>query len=524
MGRLNVGVIDILGKSATRKAWSRFIRANNTSIMPQVVAVWCEELGHDVSMVYYNGPEVMAGGIPDDVDIVFVNAFSQNAMLAYALSHYYRSKGAVTVLGGPHARSYPDDSVKYFDYAVGFCDKALLDDILHDCAPHRPLGHFLSTQRRLASLPGVAQRWPFMQPIMAQAKLLQAIPMIGSLGCPYTCSFCIDALVPYQPLDFEALKEDLRFVLKNKARRTLVAWHDPNFGVRFNDYLDVIEAAVPPGRITFLAEMSLSLLTEEHCKRLKKNGFKVLLPGIESWYDIGDKSKLRATKGLEKVNRIAEQARMIMSYIPYLQGNLIVGLDADEGPEPFELSKRFLEQVPGVYPLFSLLTSYGRNAPDNLRYQREGRVLNIPFHFLNQTHASNVRPKNYTWPELFAYTTDLLDATFSRSANWRRFKAVKHPWTRLEQLLRGTSSGRGHKYKNMRLLRDRVDDPQVRRYFEGETQELPRFYIDPIRKDLGWLWDWLPEGAIYHDPYAYLKSFDGKAQTEPAIRAGMATA
>ncbi len=75
----------------------------------------------------------------------------------------------------------------------------------------------------------------------------------------------------------------------------------------------------------------------------------------------------------------------------------------------------------------------------------------------------------------------------------------------------------------MRLLRDRVADPQVRRYFEGETTELPWFYVDPIRKDLRWLWDWLPEGAIYHDPNTYLKSLNGEAQTEPTIRAGMAT-
>ena len=145
MRKLKIGVIDILGKSQTKKAWSRFIRANNTSIMPQVLAVWCQELGHDVSMAYYNGPEVMAGSIPDDVDMVFVNAFSQNAMLAYALSNYYRTMGAVTVLGGPHSRSYPDDTVKYFDYAVGFCDKDLLRDILQDCAQHRPRGQFLSS-------------------------------------------------------------------------------------------------------------------------------------------------------------------------------------------------------------------------------------------------------------------------------------------------------------------------------------------------------------------------------------------
>ena len=51
---------------------------------------------------------------------------------------------------------------------------------------------------------------------MAETKLFRVIPIIGSLGCPYTCSFCVDAVVPYQPLDFEALKDDLRFILKQK--------------------------------------------------------------------------------------------------------------------------------------------------------------------------------------------------------------------------------------------------------------------------------------------------------------------
>ncbi len=506
MKKRAVGVIDILGKSTARSVWSRFIRANNTSIMAQVVAIWCEELGHDVSMGFYDGPEVMAGGISDDVDVVFINVYSHTAQLGYALSNYYRAKGAVTVIGGPHARSYPEDAAKYFDYVVGFCDKELIRDLLQDGERQRPQGQFLSTGRQPPQLPGVEQRWPFMQPIMAKAKIMKAIPVIGSLGCPYTCSFCTDALVPYQTLDYEALKEDLVFILKNKLPRTIVAWHDPNFGVRFNDFLGVIEEAVPPGEITFLAEMSLSLLSEEHCQRLAHNGFKVLLPGIESWFDIGDKSKMRATKGEEKVRRLAVQARMIQSYIPYLQGNLIVGLDADEGPEPFELTKRFLDEVPVIYPLVSLLTSYGQSAPDNLDYQRAGRVLNIPFHFLNQTHAMNVRPKNYAWEEFFNYTADMLAYAFSPSVIARRFRATKHTGTRIEQLFRGFSDGRRRKQKSYQMLQDQLKKPAVRRYFEGETTDLPSFYVEPVRKDLRWLWDWLPEGALYHDPNAYFSS------------------
>ena len=524
MRKLTIGVVDFLTKSASKKTYSRFIRANNQSIMPQVVAVWCEELGHEVHMAYFNGPEVLAGGLPDDLDVLFISAFSQHAMLAYALSAFYRSKGAVTVIGGPHPRSYPDDAVKYFDYAVGLCDKALIRDILQEASPHRPLGHALSAQQQPTHLPGARQRWKFQRLIMAEAKLFRVIPIIGSLGCPYTCSFCVDAVVPYQPLDFEALEEDLRFILKHKAPRTLVAWHDPNFGVRFDDYLGLIEEAVPPGSLVFGAESSLALLKEDHCKRLARNGFRIIWPGIETWFDIGGKSKVQSTKGIEKVRRLAAHINMVSSYIPYVQANMILGLDVDEGPEPFELSKRFVDLAPGILPHFSLLMSYGRSAPDNLRYQREERVLNVPFHFLNQLHAMNVRPQNYAWPAFFDHVIDLYAYVFSWPAIAKRFAANRTMMTRLAQLLRGAASERSHSLVNHLRTRQRLKDPATLRYFNGETTALPDFFVDPIRQDLGWLWAWLPEGAIYHDPNAYLHSLNGDATHSVDAHAGMEVA
>ena len=56
-------------------------------------------------------------------------------------------------------------------------------------------------------------------------------------------------------------------------------------------------------------------------------------------------------------------------------------------------------------------------------------------------------------------------------------------------------------------LRQRLDtDRQVQRYFEQETTELPEFYAEQVRRDLGPLWDWLPPGALTHDPNAYRES------------------
>jgi len=505
---MRIGIIDLLGKEPPTNGYSRLMRANNTSIMAQVVGVWCEQEGHEVHIAYYSGPERLAGGIPDDIDLLFVNAFSQCALLAYAFSGMYRARGVPTVLGGPHARSYPEDARRYFDYVVGFCCRETLRDILADAELHPGEGVYLSALRQPESLPGLRERWKFLKPSMDTAKVLKLVPLLGSLGCPYKCSFCIDAVVGYQPLGTDGIVDDLRFYRELRLPRAVAVWHDPNFAIRFDETLDAIEEAVPPGSITFFAESSMSLLSEDHLKRLRRNGFRAVAPGIESWYDIGDKSRMRSVRGEEKMRRLAEQANLVNEYVPYTQCNLIFGLDADEGPEPFELTKQFIDLAPGVYPHYALLSSFGRNAVLNLEYQRDGRVVPVPFHFMDLVQSMNVRPKNYGWAEFYDHVIDTMDYSFSPRALARRFmKNRRAPHIALEQLFRGWSSERNNRTAYHRTMRHWLrHDPQVRAFFGGETREVPRVMTEQIRRHLGPLWPHLPAGAMEHDPQAYLRS------------------
>jgi hypothetical protein len=330
--------------------------------------------------------------------------------------------------------------------------------------------------------------------------------MIGSLGCPYTCSFCIDSTVDYQALSFDQIRADLRFLLA-RLRRPRVAWHDPNFGVRFDDTLAAIEDAVPPGRIDFIAESSLSLLSEARLPRLKRNGFKALLPGIESWYALGNKSKTGRRAGMEKVRQVSEHVNLVLRYIPYVQTNFVLGLDDDEGTEPFELTKRFLDLTPGAFPGYSLLSAFGRAAPLNLELQRAGRVLPFPHHFLNNNLAMNVRPKHYSWSAFYDRVIDLTRYSFSWRAIGRRLAANREPIPRWMNVVRAVSSegfGRARYYATVRRLLE--SDVSVRRYFEGERERLPAFYAERVRRDLGPWWHFLPDGALSHDPNAYLKA------------------
>jgi hypothetical protein len=498
---LRVTIIDFAERGPTRDLFKRKMSPSFASIMPQATAVWCEELGHDVRYLCYTGGEDLVA-LADETDFLIVGAFTLSAFTAYAVSSIYRSKGAITALGGPHARCYPEDAARHFDYVLGFTGKAEIEQILDEAAPRRPLGRLLSAARQPRRIPNLRQRWKYVEPTLAKAGPLKIVPMIGSFGCPYSCSFCIDATVDYQPLAYDEIADDLRFLL-TKVENPLVGWHDPNFGVRFNDFMGVIEEAAPTGSIRHVAEMSLSLLTDENLARLRRSGFVGMLPGIESWYAYGNKSRATTVSGEAKVAQVADHVNRVLAHIPFVQTNFILGLDCDLGDEPFELTKRFIDLTPGAYPAFSLFTCYGRASPLNLELQRAGRVNAMAFHFLDSNHGMNIRPLHYTWPDFYDRVADVTRHALGPRGTWRRLAANGPGTAGLFNLFRGATTGRPRYQAAMaRMMRE---DRGIRAYFEGESAEMPGFFEARIRKDLGPLRDALPPGTLSHDPYAYLK-------------------
>ena len=79
----------------------------------------------------------------------------------------------------------------------------------------------------------------------------------------------------------------------------------------------------------------MSIPTEEHLKVMQHNGFDAMLPGIESWFDLGNKSRTKHIAGQQKLMQIAEHVNTILKYIPYVQTNFVLGMDNDEGELPF---------------------------------------------------------------------------------------------------------------------------------------------------------------------------------------------
>jgi hypothetical protein len=154
----------------------------------------------------------------------------------------------------------------------------------------------------------------------------------------------------------DRLIEDLRFVGR-RFPKALIAFHDPNFGIKFDETLSALEQQ--DQRLPYMMESSLSVLKPARLARLGATNCVFVAPGIESWDDFSNKSGGASKKGMEKVESVADQFRDLHAHVPNLQANFIFGLDTDCGDEPIRLLKLFMDKTPFVWPTMNIPVPFG---------------------------------------------------------------------------------------------------------------------------------------------------------------------
>ncbi|MBK7710618.1 MAG: hypothetical protein IPJ37_06540 [Bacteroidales bacterium] len=93
MKKLKISIIDLIHNSPSQSLYRRYMFSNYTSIMPQIVGVWCREEGHEVNYSIFTGSQKLNDLLSDKADLVFISSFTFTAQLAYAMSNYFRSRG-----------------------------------------------------------------------------------------------------------------------------------------------------------------------------------------------------------------------------------------------------------------------------------------------------------------------------------------------------------------------------------------------------------------------------------------------
>ena len=483
---MRIGILELMSAGSSGRldhtAYHYVVTRQYASIMPQAISVWCRNLGHTVFYATYFGNKDPKQLLPNDLDVVFISTYTQASALAYALAKLYRQEKTLTVIGGPHAKQFPEDCLRFFDVVVRDCDKTLITEILRDT----PRGEILTSGRALVDLPGVQERIPEIRSslfVKGQPFPFTTIPLITSIGCPNSCDFCIDWNNPYKLLPLDLLEADMRYVFQ-KFSKVMIGIHDPNFAVKFEQVFDVLEKIPQRRRYNYTIETSLSILRGSRLDRLKNLGNFYIVPGIESW--TGYSNKVGAGSMLsprEKLEKVIEQFNIIRPYVTGIQANFIFGLDVDAGNEPVELTNEFSSRVPFVMPNFNIPVPFG-NTPLYEQYLREGRILTtMPFTFYYMPYLVYVL-KNYTAADFYEKLIEMLSVVSSGKMLLKRFKNTPSPITSVYNLVKtlGNQQMLGRLRTILNLL---VSDKQFRAFHEHETDVLPEFYQHEYERFLG---------------------------------------
>lgn len=469
-----IAVLEILALPGKRLL-NALVARQYAGVFPQAIAVWCSQAGHDVTYRTYFG----RGDLPDlgDPDVLFVSCTSECSALAYIVAKEMSGKlprVTLTVIGGPHARCYPEDCERFFDVVVdGPCDRdAVLRLVEED------LGYCRETASVPRELPSVEERLAYIKQaslIAGRWPLFPVVGLLSSLGCGGGCPFCTDCSNEWQPLPLDRLEQDLRFI--QHELRWPVLFHDPNMGRHLDEVLDVMEHI--GWQTPWAFEADLNSLSEAKLERLHKVNCRGVGIGIESWTAYGHKTRTVGKTPREKYTTVCERLELVHKYIPAIAANMIWPSDTDYGPQPLELTAGLIEDCPFLWTPINTPIAFG-GTPMYAKLKGEGRVLPLPFVFQISGYL-NIVPKHYSPVETLQGFIDLVDGV-SEWGRWRK-RTKGQPWRiKLGDFLYKSGAGK----RAQRVLDMIAKYPNdMLRFHAGMDQQVPEWYWQEQDRLLG---------------------------------------
>ena len=274
---MRVGIISVFTDYHRRGRHHRGVL--QPQIGPLVAALLPPEVEIDVVNDTWEDPDWSR-----DYDLVFLSALHSDFDRARQLSHYYRRRGARTVLGGPLASAFPQLCAPWFD-AIAVGDPETTVPAIHrDFAAGKLAPLYRAERYRPQSVPV-----PRLD--LVSAKQVLPLALEATRGCPFTCGFCtLTGLgTRYHTRAAETIAAHVRAAQALIAGRVprwkerLAVFYDNNIGGSPAFLRDLCDALAPlrirwGGCITFNVLRDAGMLD-----RLAASGCRLVYFGLETF-------------------------------------------------------------------------------------------------------------------------------------------------------------------------------------------------------------------------------------------------
>lgn len=348
-------------RSAIYRFGNKFYGRSNSMIGPLILGTILKRRGHEVE-VYEELEEDIDLQSLLDASLVCISMFTTNAIRAYQLADYFRSRLKRVILGGIHASAMPMESLAHADQVVvGEAENVIIDVV--EGVNTSPI--VISTPvMNLDTLPH-----PDYDILKTKAR---AANILTSRGCMHSCKFCSSSHMfsPYRKRSTVNVIEEL--LSYKKLGFTHVNIQDDNFSANRERAKEILKAIIAEklrfDEIFIFGRAEIAH-DEELLHLMNQAQVKKILIGIES---VNQESLDKINKK-QNVHNIYHAGKMLQKHRIKLIASIILGIDGDtidnmrstsdfcRQINAYQLQPAILTPYPGT-PLYREMDADGRIA------------------------------------------------------------------------------------------------------------------------------------------------------------------
>src|SRR5438093_1703669 len=244
-------------------------------------------------------------------DLVFLSCVHADFDRARQISHYFRRRGAKTVLGGGMASTYAHLCAPWFDAVVIGDPEDTVARVAEDARAGRLQPRYRSSGYHAELVP---------VPRMAEVARKQLFPLSleATRGCPFACDFCAltaigtrHALRPVQSVvrDILAGQAALREAKVAGWKRRLIVFYDNNLAGNLKYFRDLC-LALKPLDVRWGACLTFNVITNRELLQLMYDcGCRSVFVGLETFNPLTLADIHKPQNNIAKIEQSIAQAR-----------------------------------------------------------------------------------------------------------------------------------------------------------------------------------------------------------------------
>ena len=115
-----------------------------------LLATIMKNLGFEARAYFLSERKILEKNIT--ADVIGISSISSTAFIAYRLGDYFRSKGKIVVMGGPHITALPEEAMEHCDYCICGEGEKCLPQLIEALNQNQNLEYVRSFPRLLSSV------------------------------------------------------------------------------------------------------------------------------------------------------------------------------------------------------------------------------------------------------------------------------------------------------------------------------------------------------------------------------------